>query len=211
MATRQGLDSSITTRLGEEHQSLFVAVKAEFDTDDIRIWTGGDDLTINSETYTGAGSLLTISGSEETAELKSSGISIAISGMDSTVLNYALTENYQNRPVAVYLGFLMGGSNEVAGTLTMFKGRMVNLTINDSPEGAMISLDCENRLVDLERPSNLRYTVESQQFLHNGDTCFNRVQGLQDKQISWGQKQSFDSNAGGRHDTNKHVPRQIMK
>ena len=105
----------------------------------------------------------------------------------------------------------MGGSNEVAGTLTMFKGRMVNLTINDTPEGAMISLDCENRLVDLERPSNLRYTVESQQFLHNGDTCFNRVQGLQDKQISWGQKQNFDSNAGGRNDTNKHVPRQIMR
>ena len=51
--------------------------------------------------------------------------------------------------------------------------------------------------MDLERPSNLRYTLESQQFLHNGDTGFNRVQQLQDKQITWGQKQDSGYAGGG--------------
>ncbi len=50
MATRQGLDSSIVNRLGADEQALFFAVKAEFDTDDIRVWTGIDDLTISSQT-----------------------------------------------------------------------------------------------------------------------------------------------------------------
>ena len=114
---------------------MFFAIKAEFDTDDIRVWSGTDDITVNSETYTGAGSLLSISGVEEDLELKSSGLTIALSGMDATVLDYALTENYQNRPITLFLGFQMGGSNESAGELTLFKGRMTSLAISDTPDG----------------------------------------------------------------------------
>jgi len=199
MATRQGIDTAISNRLGADEQTMFFAVKAEFDTDDIRVWSGNDDITVNSETYTGAGTLLSISGVEEDLELKSSGLTIALSGMDATVLDYALTENYQNRPISLFLGFLMGGSNESAGELTLFKGRMTSLTINDTPDGATITIDCENRLVDLDRPSNLRYTLESQQFIHNGDTGFNRVQQLADKQIAWGQKQDASATGRGNH------------
>tara|TARA_B100000519_G_C14247102_1_gene440393 strand:+ start:123 stop:755 length:633 start_codon:yes stop_codon:yes gene_type:complete len=188
MASRTGLTTPITNRLVDDHQQLFFAVKAEFDTDDIRVWTGNDDITIDSETYTGAGSLLTISGVQEGREIKSEGLSIALSGMDSTVLSYALTENYQNRPITLFLGFLMGGGVEVAGVITLFKGRMVNLSVSDDTNGSVINVDAENRLLDLDRPSNLRYTAESQQFLFSGDTGFNRMQQLQDKQITWGQE-----------------------
>ena len=139
MATRQGIDTAITNRLADDHQQLFIAVKAEFDTDDILIWSGNDDLVINSETYTGAGTLLTISNVEEGREIKSTAISIALSGMDNTVLSYALTENYQNRPITIFMGYVMGGTNEVAGTLTLFKGRMTSLVINDTPEGSTVT------------------------------------------------------------------------
>ena len=186
MATRQGLDASIVNRLGADTQALFYAVKAEFDTDDILIWSGTGDLVINSETYTGAGTLISVSNTEDNLELKSNGLVISLSGMDDTVVNYALTENYQNRPITLFLGYVMGGTNEVAGTLTLFKGRMTSLVINDAPEGSTVTIDAENRLVDLDRPSNLRYTKESQNFLHSGDTSFDRVASLQDKQIVWG-------------------------
>ena len=202
MATRTGITTPVANRLVDSHQSLFIAVKAEFDTDDIRVWTGNDDLTIDSETYLGAGSLLSIGEVTEGREVKSEGISIALSGMDKTVLSYALTENYQNRPITLFLGFLMGGSNEVAGTITLFKGRMVNLTVNDSPQGSIINVDAENRLVDLERPSNLRYTAESQEFLFSGDTGFNRMQQLIDKQVTWGQETDNTTNRTTSEDTN---------
>jgi len=186
MATRQGLDASIVNRLGADEQALFFAVKAEFDTDDILVWSGTDDLVIGSDTYTGAGTLLSVSGSEDNTQLQSNGLVVAMSGMDSTVVNYALTENYQNRPITVLMGYVMGGTNEVAGTLTLFKGRMTSLIINDDPTGSTVTIDAENRLVDLDRPSNFRYTKESQNFLHSGDTSFDRVASLQDKQIVWG-------------------------
>mgnify|MGYP001221655693 CR=1 FL=1 len=197
MATRQGLDSSIVNRLGADEQALFFAVKAEFDTDDILVWSGIDDLVIGSDTYTGAGTLLSVSNSEDNLELKSNGLVVALSGMDTTVVNYALTENYQNRPITIFMGYVMGGTNEVAGTLTLFKGRMTSLVINDTPEGSTVTIDAENRLVDLDRPSNLRYTKESQNFLHSGDTGFNRVASLQDKQINWGKTSDTAGGVGG--------------
>ena len=144
MATRGGLDTAIVNRLGADHQELFFAIKAEFDTSTIRLWTGTEDLTISGATYTGAGSLLNISDVEETQELKSSGLSITLTGMDATVLDYALTENYQNRPITLFLGYLYGSTNETVGTLTLFKGRMITMTVNDSPDGATITLNCEN-------------------------------------------------------------------
>ena len=147
MATRQGLDSSIVNRLGADEQAIFIAVKAEFDSGDVRVWSGVDDLTINSETYTGAGDLLAIGEIEEDIDLSSKGISISLSGMDTTVLNIALTESYQNRFVTIFLGYVMGDTNEVAGVVTLFKGRITTLTVNDNPAGATISIDAESRLI----------------------------------------------------------------
>mgnify|MGYP006233141781 CR=1 FL=1 len=45
MSNRDGIDSAISTLLAEDHQIIFFAVKAEFDTEDIRIWTG-DNLSL---------------------------------------------------------------------------------------------------------------------------------------------------------------------
>ncbi len=197
MATRQGLDSSIVNRLGADEQSMFLAINAEFDSGTIRLWTGIDDLTISSEAYIGAGQLLSISNVEESTDLKSAGLTVGITGMDTTVLNLALTENYQNRFITLYLGYVMGKTNEVAGTLVLFKGRMTTLSITDTPQGSTISINAENRLIDLDRPSNFRYTKESQNFLHNGDTGFNRVASLQDKEIVWGKTSDTSGGTSG--------------
>lgn len=197
MATRQGIDSNLTNRLGADHQILFIAVKAEFDSGTLRFWTGDSDITLNSENYVGAGTLLNVSNITEDTELKSDGTVVTLSGMNSDVINMALTENYQNRPITIFLGYMMGGTDVSAGELTLFKGRMVNLSIEDDPNGATVFVSCENRLVDLERPSNLRYTKETQNFLYPNDVGLDRVQSLQDKEIRWGAVTSGTSSGGG--------------
>tara|TARA_R100000005_G_C4953729_1_gene173102 strand:+ start:415 stop:1074 length:660 start_codon:yes stop_codon:yes gene_type:complete len=199
MATRQGLDTSIVNALSESHVFPFVAVKALFDSDPVRVWSGTEDITISSETYTGTGTLLQISGFEETKELKTNGITVTLSAMDETVLAHALAENYQNRKLTVFLGFLDGGTNEVKGTLTAFQGRMTSMSIQDAPTGSIITVNAENRLIDLERPSMLRYNKESQKFIAGGttDTAFNRVQKLADQEILWGRQSSTSGNLGG--------------
>lgn len=198
MASRSGIDSNITNRLGADQQILFFAVKAQFDTETIRLWTGIDDITVDGETYTGAGTLLGIGEIEDTMEVKSSNCTFTLSGMDTTVLNLALSEDVQNRKITMLMGYLSGGSNESAGEIVLFSGRMTNLTVNDDPNGMTIAINAENRLVDLNRPCNLRYTQQSQQIVSNGDTGFKYVAAIQDQQINWGRPNNEDtSNNGG--------------
>jgi hypothetical protein len=198
MASRSGIDSQITNRLGADQQLLFFAVKAQFDTETIRLWTGIDDITLDGETYTGAGDLLGITDIEDTLEIKSTNCSFTLSGMDETVLNLALSEDIQNRKIFLFMGYLSGGGNVSAGEITLFSGRMTNLSINDDPDGMTIIVNAENRLVDLNRPCNLRYTLASQQIINSTDTGFKYVMALQDKQIDWGRPSNDDtSNSGG--------------
>ena len=193
MATRQGIDSSIINALAEDNTFPFIAVKTFFDSGNVRVWSGNNDATIEGETYLGAGSLISIGDIAETAELSSNGISITISGMDSTVLNLALTENYQNRKIIVLLGFLDGGTDEVKGVLNAFTGRMVSMNILDSTDSSTIVINAENRLIDMKRPSKLRYTSESQKFISSTDTSFNRVMQMMDKEVVWGRKSATAS------------------
>lgn len=194
MATRPGIDTSILQRLDDNHVFVFFAVKAEFDTSTIAVHSSIGDLTIGGVTYEGAGTLLNVTETTEDSDLKSDGITISLSGMTPEVLSYALTEHYQNRPLTVLQGFLDGGGSRVTGTMTIFKGRMQNISLSDDPDGtSTVVVNAENRLIDLRRPSNLRYTKESQESISSGDTGFNRMQSLLEKKIVWGHKDQSDS------------------
>ena len=95
------------------------------------------------------------------------------------------------------MGYLSGGGLVNAGTITLFAGRMTNLTIDDKPDGMTIAINAENRLVDLNRPCNLRYTLASQQIINSSDTGFKYVAAIQDKEIQWGRPSNSDTSSGG--------------
>jgi hypothetical protein len=205
MASRAGIDTKTALRLSQDHQEIKFALKAEFDTDTVLIHTGQGDLVIGGETYIGAGTLLAISDIEDSKELKSAGVTFSISGMDAEVLGYALNENYQNRPISLYMAFVSGGTDDVDGYLTLYKGRMINIDISDDVNGSNITLQTENRLLDLRRPSNIRYTKESQQYLYNGDTSLDQVAKVSQMNIEWGRAGGaagamvWDDQIGGKY------------
>ena len=49
-------------------------------------------------------------------------------------------------------------------------------------------LRTRNRLIDLEKPNESRYTSEEQKRLFSGDLGLDFVTDLQDKDINWGGK-----------------------
>tara|TARA_R110000744_G_scaffold138706_6_gene249572 strand:+ start:11780 stop:12418 length:639 start_codon:yes stop_codon:yes gene_type:complete len=202
MASRAGIDAKAAVKLAEEHQNIVFAVEASFDTAIVRLHSGAGTLTINGNNYEGAGTLLAISDIEDSKELKSSGVSFNLSGMDTTLLNYALTENYQNRPIIMYMAFISGGTNHVDGVMTVYSGRMIQIRVGDSASGSTIAINSENRLIDLMRPSNIRYTNESQQSLYAGDTSLNEVAAIQDMKLMWGRK-GINAEWGGEGNGNE--------
>ena len=208
MATRPDIDAVSAQKLAEENQNIVFALKLDFDTETIRIHSGIGELTIDSEAYEGAGTLLSISDVEDSSELRSAGVTFSLSGMNPEVLGYALNESYQNRLATLKMAFLSGGTDHVVGTMTIFVGRMMQITISDSPEdGATISVQTENRLIDLRRPSNYRYTKESQNYLHPNDTSLDEVSSIQNMEILWGRAYGGGS-GGGRGPRDPDIPQQ---
>ena len=177
--------AALLSALDSDEIEVFYAVDLAFDSGNMRLWTGYGDKTINSQTYTGTGDLLTIDGLEEASDLSARGTTLTLNGLDSTIITYALTEEYQGRLVTIYWGV---GTN----TVEVFSGYMDKMTIQDAAESATISLTVESRLIALERANVRRYTRESHagvrtaKGLSGDDTFFDWVTKLQDKQIVWG-------------------------
>jgi hypothetical protein len=195
MASRD-LNSDISNRLSNDNQNIAYAVDLDFDSGELNLWTGVGDFTSGSKTYTGAGELLTISNIEETNELASTNLTISISGLNSDIVSYATTEDYQNRPITLKMFFFHAGTTEEINSMILFKGRMDTLTVNDG-DAFTVVISAENKLIDLTRPKNLYYTPETQEFLHSGDKGLEFVPKIQEQRLNWGGTNSAGSGGAG--------------
>ena len=198
----RAINSNLIAVLNNDEIEPFYAVKLSFATSTLFFWTGHGDKTINSETYTGTGNLLNIEGLDEVSDLSTRGAKITLSGLDSTVLSYALTEQYQGRLVEIYWG--VNGVSEVA---EIFSGFMDQMAIRDTGETSSIQLSVESRLIVLERPIPRRYTeashaaviatensLDNTTYTQSNDSFFRWVAQLQDKQIPWGRETEEPNN-----------------
>ena len=218
----RSLDPTTLENINKDVVRPFNAVELKFDgthTDPdtglevsnvIRLWTGVGTLTLDDGTnWIGAGTLLSISDVEETAEMSVKGATVSLSGIPSEVISLALSEPYQGRVCNIYFGtfseegallkqsgdyiLLQDGSQILVdigekGFNEIFSGYMDQMNIDESAETSTISVTVENRLVDLERARVARYTSGYQKSIYPNDLGLEFIEELQDKQIAWGRK-----------------------
>jgi len=187
-----------------------ILVEMLFDSGAVRLWNGLTDLIYDGDTYTGAGTLLSISTVEDTADISARGITISLSGISASIMSLALDEKYQNRTANVYFGIIgvpdllltQAGeyivdidlinydvsSSDRNEYIPIFTGLMDQMTIADAGETLNIGLTVESRMIDLERPRVWRYTSEDQKRVYPNDKGFDYVNDLQTKTILWGRK-----------------------
>jgi len=170
--------AAILTALAQPEVEPFYAVEIDLDSGPLRLWTGYGDRTVDSNTYTGGGTLMTIEGLEEVADLSAKNITLTLSGMPSEVISLALQEPYQRRKVRV-----LWGVRGVSDFVEVFSGSLNQMVIEDSAESGTISVTVDSKLVELERASNRRYTSESHKSRYATDTFFDFVAQIQDKGV----------------------------
>ena len=193
----RSVPAAILSALAQPEVQPFYAVEMMFDTRSgtdvdgnpftygpVRLWTGYGDRTIDGQTYLGAGDLLAISGLEEVNDLSAKSASITVSGVPVELVSLALKEPYQRRDCRI----LFGVSN-VDDFVEVFAGKMNQMPIEDSGDASTITLTVESKMVELGRARIRRYTHESHQARHPGDTFFSFVADIQDKGIPWGRKE----------------------
>ena len=150
-----------------------------------RLWSGLGNITINGNTYLGAGSLGSVNAMQETAELRPIPLKLELSGIPAENVRAALENRYVGNECTIYFGTLTH-TLAITGVYTMWKGRVDTMEYSDNERTAQISITVESRLIDFERARVRYYTPEDQKTRFPGDEGFAFVAGLQDRDIGWG-------------------------
>lgn len=181
----RALTSGVQTAVAAEVVRPVTLVHMAFDSGDI-YYSGADrEIVFDSNTYAGIGQFAGFSVVEEGVDLQTYAVTISISGVPTALLSLALGEDYQNRFVTLYQGFLDGNYALIADPVEIFKGRVNQMNI-EAGETATISLSVESRLVDWERPRVRRYNNADQQVAYPSDKGFEFVPQLVEKELIWG-------------------------
>ena len=190
----RNLNGTVYQEVDNEVVRPAVFIDAMF-TNPIYINSTGRNITHNGNSYVGAGAILGFDGVEETSDLGATGITLTLAlssdGGATDLLTKAVTEDYQNKSIKVYLGMLDTDGNIVgnAGSeklITLFNGRMDIISIEDSGDGAYIKLNAESNLVRLGRTHSRRYTHQDQKNIYSSDRGFDLVNEIQEQQSVWG-------------------------
>jgi hypothetical protein len=150
------------------------------------VWTGVGTIDWNGQTWLGMGALASVSPIIEDSQLTSQGISLSLSGIDSTLLSEALTQIRQGMPVRIWLAFFYSDGTIVPEPIMCFAGRMDQPTIDESGETSTITIAVENRMADLQRRLVRRFTDQDQRMDWPRDNGFAFVAQLMDWNSSWG-------------------------
>lgn len=167
----------------------YIAAYMDFSGSAVRVWTGNTSKSLSDDfgggNYLGVGTFGGVSAVTETTDVSAKGIDLTLSGIPNEYVSLALSDNYRGRQVAVYL-ILFNTAMSTYEQITMFRGRMNQISINESGETSTLIVSCENRLIELNRTNDVRYTDEAQKQLYPTDTGLQFVAAMANKSIYWG-------------------------
>src|SRR5882762_6009719 len=102
----RNLTSGVITQLTSGHVKLAFFIQAHFTSGTVYLWNGLGNITWNSQTWSGVGSLVTISAVSESNDMSAKNLVLTLSSIPSTLLNQCLGEVRQNNLVQVWFGFI---------------------------------------------------------------------------------------------------------
>jgi hypothetical protein len=177
----------LTPMLSNAIRPCFLATLT-FKSQTINAWTGYGTLTIPSSPpteYLGLGDFVKIGTITEGTDVQAYGLTLSLSGIDSNLLNESVTDIKQGAPAVLYFALLDQNGNVFGTPYPIFSGNIDKSSVHIGVETSTISLQLENRLADLQRASNRRYTSADQQRYYPGDTIFAFVESLNNIALIW--------------------------
>ena len=182
------LTSGMSAAVGADQVAPAFLCDLDFSSATVRVWSGkGNFVWSGVGTYTGVGDYGGISQVEESKKVSANGVELSLSGIPSIMISHALNDTYRGRSVKIWMAlFNVTTSVMIADPVQVFAGRMDTLRIADNGSTSTILINCESRLIDLERPRERRYTDEDLQEAYPGDLGLHYVAGLQGVEIFWG-------------------------
>jgi len=178
---------SNATEAAKDQNRPIHLVSAHFDAVTTYTTDAFHEMTFNGNTYNPAGGLLQISDISEQSKIVVSTVNVSLSGVDQTYLSLILAEDYIDRPLKIYTGFLDENSQWVADPWLSLDARMDAPTIKEDLKTGMsvVTIAATNAWVDFERNTGRHTNHSEHQSYFAGDKGFEFASEIQ-KDIPWG-------------------------
>lgn len=185
MTAERDLTPDMVTEVTAQSLAPIILMEGEFATGTARFWTGYGTLSWNGADWAGLGHLVELSPIEESTEIAAKGFFVTLGGQDSATLALALAACRQGKPGRFWLGALDAAGAVVGDPYLLRRGRLDTASGVDAGDTATVRVAYEDRMTDLERARDYRYTTESQRLFHPNDLGFEFVPSLQDAVDVW--------------------------
>jgi hypothetical protein len=177
---------SLLSAMEQPNVALVLAAEIDFPSGITRVHTGTGTVIINGQTFLGVGTLGDVGSVTEENSTSSSTMSMALSGLDMSLVGETLNEEVIGRNVICYLA-VMNEQGIVTGSNVLFEGFITDTALQAGQQNAL-SYVIANVFERWSQGLPDRYTDESQQRLHPGDRFFRYVAQMAERSIFWGSK-----------------------
>jgi len=185
----RSLDGRLVATLDDPFVIPVMFVQLAFDNVTLYMHTDVGDIAIAGNTYIGAGDLASIEGIEEREDSSPTGLRLRLSGIDATLLNEALLQNYVDRPATILMGMrdITTGAM-VATPFELYVGRMDQMRVLTGGPLSVIEVLVESEFIDWDRSLNRYYSDTELQRVYTGDLAFRYLADMVNARITVGSK-----------------------
>jgi sugar lactone lactonase YvrE len=138
------------------------------------------------QTFTGVGWLGKLSSIPQTSKVQAQGITLALSGIPSALVNEAVAQVRITGTATVYLGFFNPSTGAlIPDPLQLFAGALDVPTLDDSGATSTLSITAENPLLQLNEAPNRQFDDMDQQIYFPGDLGLSFLGALGNLALFW--------------------------
>ena len=189
------LHADVITALSSGRIRPAMLVDVGFSGGDVHVWSGVGTLNYGGNNYLGAGNLLQVAPAQETIEIRANGVTITLSGLNTSMLSVAFNQVEQKRRVVCRIAFLDENDAIIgADPYVFFEGRVDTVAIDEGADTSSIKITAESEMMVLRQGRRRRYTREDQQAYYPDDEGFNMVTALHKWDGRWNRPMSLKGN-----------------
>ncbi|AIW03880.1 tail protein [Escherichia phage Seurat] len=177
---------TLLNAMEQPNVSLVLAAEIDFPSGVTRVHTGTGVVVINGQTFLGVGTLGDVGSVTEENSTSSSTMSMALSGLDMSLVGETLNEEVIGRNVVCYIAVMNDQGNVIAANI-LFEGFITDTALQAGQQNAL-SYVISNVFERWSQGLPDRYTDESQQRLYPGDRFFRYIAQMAERSIFWGSK-----------------------
>lgn len=189
----RGIAPAVTNSvISERHIRLVTFAKIQLDSgtlylhDSVGTFTWADPVD-GSQAWLGLGDFGGIGAVEENRTMSGYELNLILSGLDATMLDEVINQNYQGRGVTIYLGALdLSNGSLLATPNEIWSGVMdVGRVSLGAGDDNAIQITCESDFARLEDINGRTFTDADLQAEYTGDTFLQYLPAMEDARIVW--------------------------